>query len=316
MSLRLSASALKIIMNIKLSIIIPTLDGSIRAKIPEREDVEIVVVKGVCPVGKARNEGLRRAKGEYIAWVDSDDEVEEGWLEEILGVLTQRRRDAESARPEGSSERTGADLRGTAAPEGVDVVTFDAELVGWNGRPDYVWGVKEKDATIERLKRDVYRDITRPSALWLYVTKRELWEGLKFDETVRTAEDYLIFTQVIERAKSCKYIPKKLYRYIRNEGSLVNSQPEGQVLKDFEIQRQQIARAPKTHRGEMIWGAGLNMFWLLRRVKTGETAEYARRFLCEHLGTLLKATWFSGDFTLFDKLRCTARFVVGALWRR
>ncbi len=273
----------------KLSIIVPTIDGIIHAQIPEHKEVELVVVKGVSPVGRARNEGISKAHGEYIAWIDSDDEITNDYLDEILNTIDQFH---------------------------PDVITFDAKLVGWSGRADYVWGVKKRYATIERLKRDVFRDITRPSALWLYVTKRELWEGLQFDESVRTAEDYLIFTQVIVKAKSCTYIPQKLYRYLRNEKSLVNTQKTGQVFIDFEVQRRQIEASPREYRGKMIWGAGLNMFWMWRRLKKGAEAEYAQEFICRYLGTLLKETWGSGDFTLFDKIRCTARFLTGAIWKR
>ena len=76
----------------KLSIIVPSLTGgvpeSVKRATAGRTEVEIVVVKGVSPVGKARNEGLRKANGEYIAWVDSDDEVCEDWLDELIGAIS------------------------------------------------------------------------------------------------------------------------------------------------------------------------------------------------------------------------------------
>jgi len=38
-------------------------------------DVELIVVKDVSPVGRARNEGLRKATGDYVWFVDGDDVV-------------------------------------------------------------------------------------------------------------------------------------------------------------------------------------------------------------------------------------------------
>ena len=94
----------------KLSVVIPSLDGNVPT-MPDDPQLEVVIVKGVCPVCAARNEGLRRATGEYVAWVDADDEIMPDWLSEILKAL------------EGSP----------------DVLSFDAraEWHDGSGRPSY-----------------------------------------------------------------------------------------------------------------------------------------------------------------------------------
>lgn len=75
----------------RLSVIVPSLTGEmpqgLQACTAGRDDVELVVVKGVSPVAAARNAGLAQAKGEYVAWVDADDAVTENWLAEILKGL-------------------------------------------------------------------------------------------------------------------------------------------------------------------------------------------------------------------------------------
>lgn len=80
----------------KLSVIIPSLTGevpaSVRRAVEGRAEVELVVVRGVSPVGKARNEGLGRATGEFVAWVDADDEVTGDWMDEILRCLERDER--------------------------------------------------------------------------------------------------------------------------------------------------------------------------------------------------------------------------------
>ena len=38
----------------------------------------------------ARNEGLARGAGEWVAWVDCDDEVEPNWASEILACFSSK----------------------------------------------------------------------------------------------------------------------------------------------------------------------------------------------------------------------------------
>ena len=60
----------------KLSVIVPSLEGkvpeSLRQQTEGRDDVELVVVEGIRPVGKARNMGLDRACGDKCGWHERD----------------------------------------------------------------------------------------------------------------------------------------------------------------------------------------------------------------------------------------------------
>lgn len=65
----------------QVSVIIPSLDGSRGRNVPKLLDelshqtiqlLDVHVVKGVTPNGRARNEGVEQAKGEFLVFIDDD----------------------------------------------------------------------------------------------------------------------------------------------------------------------------------------------------------------------------------------------------
>ena len=174
----------------KLSIIVPTIDGEM-PQIPPHDDVEVVVVKGVSPVGEARNEGLRRSSGEYVAWVDSDDEVTDEWLEEILAHV-----------------------------DGADIVTFDTRIE-WHdgsGRAHYSQSHRTNDFARDYLRGRL------PGQLWCKVFRRSLFDGISFNGACY--EDTRMINAIIREARrrgaplKVVDIPKELYVYKRRANGL------------------------------------------------------------------------------------------------
>ena len=83
----------------KVSVIIPSLDGYRGGNVPKLlddlknqtlQDFETIIVKGVKPNGKARNVGVRKAKGEYLVCIDDDVRLgHERVLENLIRPLEE-----------------------------------------------------------------------------------------------------------------------------------------------------------------------------------------------------------------------------------
>ena len=141
-------------------------------------------------LGEARNTGLRNSTGEWVAWVDADDEVTEDWFARI----------SENAFPD------------------VDVVAFGARA--WRGGRARVVRYKPYacfvDATV--FCCDVLRDLGTSTWMWNKMFRRSLFEELSFSG--RCLEDFRLFPQLLTRARRVRSLPDPLYEYYRPAGSL------------------------------------------------------------------------------------------------
>ena len=154
-------------------------------------DVAQVIHQTNRGVASARNAGLAAAQGEYLAWVDPDDWVAPDWMEKIRA--------------------------GTA--DAPDMLLFD--YCAWeNGvGSERKYGREPGEQPVERVLEDIERDMTLTSALWNKVIRRELFEGIRFDESLKLLEDYDVLHRLVMRMQRIAYLPETLYEYrIRTEG--------------------------------------------------------------------------------------------------
>lgn len=168
----------------KLSVIVPSLDGlvpeSLTRYAAEYPEVELVIVKGMSPVSAARNEGLRRATGDYIAWVDADDDITPDYFKEITSILQ---------------------LPLTTTTSSPSIISFNIRVEWHDGsnRPSY------------------FLDGRATGQLWRKVFRRSLFDGLTFEGAVH--EDYRIQCQM-PRDLVHHHIDKVLYVYKRRASGL------------------------------------------------------------------------------------------------
>ena len=139
----------------------------------------------------ARNEGLAKANGDLIAWVDCDDIVERDWATEIA--------DAAIAHPD------------------ADIIQFDT-FENRSGKVRLVTYKYKGAVDGEAFARELLRNDGMPAWLWTRVFKRNLFEGFRFDGRVK--HDYGMFLKMLPRVKSVWSIGKPLYCYMRNDRGL------------------------------------------------------------------------------------------------
>lgn len=136
----------------------------------------------------ARNEGVRRASGTYIAFVDSDDYAEPGLLETLYRVLTETRADVSICGNEGLRLADGP-ARSYSPQEAARCLAR---------RGPFLW------------------------TAWGKLFPTELAKQIPFDRQALCCEDLLFFYQVLKRVRRLTYVPAPLYHYVCRPGSLVN----------------------------------------------------------------------------------------------
>lgn len=140
-------------------------------------------------VAWARNEGVNRSTGEYVGWVDCDDEVTERWATAIADAIEDG---------------------------GEDMIVFDARAEWEDGRGGYdlVYGRPAGKLSPVAFAKDVIGAGRSGGWLWNKVFRRELFAGRRFEG--KAFEDYRMMCEILPTVKSIKYLPDELYIYHRN----------------------------------------------------------------------------------------------------
>lgn len=150
----------------------------------ERDDRIIVMHQENKGVSAARNMGLSKSLGQWIAFVDSDDYIEKNYIGKLL-FLNKKWKTKVSC-----CQRDAQELY-----VGNDEQCMESKLF---------------------LLSECYR-----TAMWYYLYKKELFEGVLFPEG-KVSEDVAVLYKIIYRAKKVAVTSDVLYHYRIRKGSLSN----------------------------------------------------------------------------------------------
>lgn len=151
-------------------------------------------------VSRARNEGLSRAKGMYVTFIDADDVFEGRRLERLATLIEESEPDAIVTGFKKIDHETG----------------FIIESCGFNART----------VLHDAIKGDW-------SVIWRLCAKREVISSLTFPEFLQYGEDYVFYCQVLLASRSVQYAQDAmnssyLYR-VNNRSSLMQRQSLNEI---------------------------------------------------------------------------------------
>lgn len=149
----------------------------------------------------ARNEGLKRATGDYVVFVDCDDWIDVQMYQDMIIVMNNEDLDMVAVSWYKEFENQSIEIKNLLP---VPDVAFDQkQLLG------YIY------------KRDSYRGF---AYMWNKMYRKDLLtddegEMILFDESLKLGGDVLYLAQAVIKVKKAKYINKAYYHYSQRENS-------------------------------------------------------------------------------------------------
>lgn len=154
-------------------------------------------------VSAARNAAIKEAKGDYLFFLDSDDQISSNMFREIVKAFKEKSPDI--------------------------LIINVKKIVGSQKYMDFDWVVDENESeeTIQKLLMcEMIGEVARKCC------KRALFKGLSFPTSIAFAEDSYITADLVSRAQSFGVVKRAWYYYeVRNEGSILHKR--SRYLKNF-----------------------------------------------------------------------------------
>ena len=146
-------------------------------------------------VGSARNWGLERATGEYIAWIDADDYVTDDWYDVISQKLKQYH---------------------------PDCLFFDYFYTyGEVDQPRHI--ALSENVTLGKFVYEQSLERELKNFLWNQVIRADILKQERFNEAYYMLEDYDVLTKVTPKFKTLIHTNRCLYHYVQTEISLTHN---------------------------------------------------------------------------------------------
>lgn len=163
----------------------------------EAQDPRITVIHKVNEgLSAARNDGIERATGDWIAFVDSDDWCEPDYYEQLLA----------SAKDQSPDVIFAGGYYKAYSSKSKEIHVFD-KLCSYEGHEQ-----------IENLQAD----IVRCGLPWDKLYKASFLREFRFARNARAFEDFLFNFQVLGKAQSVTVSPAIGYHYRQGEASIAN----------------------------------------------------------------------------------------------
>lgn len=160
------------------------------------DKIKLIDLKQNGGVSHARNKGLGAATGDYVAFIDVDDDFEIDMHKKLLSKILSENADVCMCNN--------------------DVIETDGKVIRSKYAVDF-GELEQKDVIKKYLLDKIF------PAIWASVYKSSLAKSISYSEEIRIGEDILYALRILLRANKTCFVNETLYHYIQYPSSAMHS---------------------------------------------------------------------------------------------